>query len=200
MNLPNKLTVLRILMIPVFLVFMLLETIPHRYLLAAIVFGLASFTDFLDGYLARKRGLVSNFGKLMDPLADKLLVFSALICFIPINAAHAVLVFIILARELLVTSVRLIAAEQGRVIAADWWGKVKTVVQIVWILMVLFTYWLWSNVMLLFEPVVENSAPPSGVLGLLVLCDVLQIAVVILTLFSGWNYIWKNRDLFSDIG
>ena len=88
MNLPNKLTVLRILMIPVFLVFMLLETIPHRYLLAAIVFGLASFTDFLDGYLARKRGLVSNFGKLMDPLADKLLVFSALICFIPINAAH----------------------------------------------------------------------------------------------------------------
>lgn len=200
MNLPNKLTVLRILMIPVFLVFMLLETIPHRYLLAAIVFGLASFTDFLDGYLARKRGLVSNFGKLMDPLADKLLVFSALICFIPINAAHAVLVFIILARELLVTSVRLIAVEQGRVIAADWWGKVKTVVQIVWILMVLFTYWLWSNVMLLFEPVVENSAPPSGVLGLLVLCDVLQIAVVILTLFSGWNYIWKNRDLFSDIG
>ena len=129
MNLPNKLTVMRMALIPVFLVFMLVESIPHRYLIAAVIFAAASFTDYLDGHIARRDGLVTNFGKLMDPLADKLLVFSALVCFIELEMSSALIVFIILAREFLVTSVRLIAAEQGTVIAADIWGKMKTVSQ-----------------------------------------------------------------------
>ena len=133
MNLPNKLTVMRMALIPVFLVFMLVESIPHRYLIAAVIFAAASFTDYLDGHIARRDGLVTNFGKLMDPLADKLLVFSALVCFIDLEMSSALIVFIILAREFLVTSVRLIAAEQGTVIAADIWGKMKTVSQIIWV-------------------------------------------------------------------
>ena len=142
MNLPNKLTVMRMALIPVFLVFMLVESIPHRYLIAAVIFAAASFTDYLDGHIARRDGLVTNFGKLMDPLADKLLVFSALVCFIELEMSSALIVFIILAREFLVTSVRLIAAEQGTVIAADIWGKMKTVSQIIWVLVALIALWL----------------------------------------------------------
>ena len=142
MNLPNKLTVMRMALIPVFLVFMLAESIPHRYLIAAVIFAAASFTDYLDGHIARRDGLVTNFGKLMDPLADKLLVFSALVCFIDLEMSSALIVFIILAREFLVTSVRLIAAEQGTVIAADIWGKMKTVSQIIWVLVALIALWL----------------------------------------------------------
>lgn len=200
MNLPNRLTLIRILLIPVFLVFMALPTLPHRYLIAALIFAAASFTDYLDGHLARKMGLVTNFGKLMDPLADKLLVFSALICFIPMGAANPIIVFIILARELLVTSVRLIAAEQGRVIAADWWGKLKTVFQMLWVLTTLITWWLWDYEAVFFSQslVKGASAPAAPVMVLLGLCGILQVAVVLLTLCSGWNYFWKNRDLFSD--
>ena len=191
MNLPNKLTVMRMALIPVFLIFMLVDGIPGSYLLAAAVFGVASFTDYLDGHIARRDGLVTNFGKLMDPLADKLLVFSALICFIPKGRASTIGVFIILARELLVTSVRLIAAEQGRVIAADRWGKLKTVFQIIWVLCTLVSmWWVWQ---------ILPPSPDSYSL-LFLFCDVvLQLIVVVLTVLSGWNYIWKNRDLLSDI-
>ena len=182
MNLPNKLTVLRMALIPVFLVFLLVEGIPWRFLWAAVVFGAASFTDYLDGHIARSRGLVTNFGKLMDPLADKLLVFSALICF---------LVFVILARELLVTSVRLIAAEQGRVIAADRLGKLKTVTQIVWVLYALLAMWIQWELL----PPSPNSFSPAFLFGDVVL----QLVVVALTVVSGWNYVWKNRGLLSDI-
>ncbi|MEG1774803.1 MAG: CDP-diacylglycerol--glycerol-3-phosphate 3-phosphatidyltransferase, partial [Oscillospiraceae bacterium] len=134
MNLPNKLTMLRMALIPVFLVLMYAADLPGNYLLAATLFAGASFTDYLDGHIARRDGLVTNFGKLMDPLADKLLVFSALICFIGIGRASSIAVFVILARELLVTSLRLIAAEQGVVIAADRLGKLKTVFQMIWVL------------------------------------------------------------------
>lgn len=191
MNLPNKLTVLRMALIPVFLVFLLADGIPHAYLFAAAVFAAASFTDYLDGHIARRDGLVTNFGKLMDPLADKLLVFSALICFIPKGRASALAVFIILARELLVTSVRLIAAEQGRVIAADIWGKLKTVFQIIWVLYTLLAMWVtWS----LLPP-----SPESYSVWFFIGDVVLQAVVVLLTVLSGVNYVWKNRDLHSDV-
>lgn len=190
MNLPNKLTVLRMALIPVFLVFLLVRGIPHAYLLAAIVFAAASFTDYLDGHIARRDGLVTNFGKLMDPLADKLLVFSALICFIPKGRASALAVFIILARELLVTSVRLIAAEQGRVIAADIWGKMKTVCQLIWVLYILLAMWVSWNLL--------PPSPGSYSLGFFIGDVVLQSIVVLLTALSGVNYVWKNRDLLSD--
>lgn len=199
MNLPNKLTVMRMALIPVFLVFMLAESIPHRYLIAAVIFAAASFTDYLDGHIARRDGLVTNFGKLMDPLADKLLVFSALVCFIELEMSSALIVFIILAREFLVTSVRLIAAEQGTVIAADIWGKMKTVSQIVWVLIALTALWLEESWPLFMTVSPGASAPPAPVIFLIGLSFVIQTIVVILTVFSGFNYIWKNRSLLGDI-
>lgn len=199
MNLPNKLTVMRMALIPVFLVFMLAESIPHRYLIAAVIFAAASFTDYLDGHIARRDGLVTNFGKLMDPLADKLLVFSALVCFIELEMSSALIVFIILAREFLVTSVRLIAAEQGTVIAADIWGKMKTVSQIIWVLIALTALWLEESWPLFMTVSPGASAPPAPVIFLIGLSFVIQTIVVILTVFSGFNYIWKNRSLLGDI-
>ena len=199
MNLPNKLTVMRMELIPVFLVFMLAESVPHRYLIAAVIFAAASFTDYLDGHIARRDGLVTNFGKLMDPLADKLLVFSALVCFIELEMSSALIVFIILAREFLVTSVRLIAAEQGTVIAADIWGKMKTVSQIVWVLIALTALWLEESWPLFMTVSPGASAPPAPVIFLIGLSFVIQTIVVILTVFSGFNYIWKNRSLLGDI-
>lgn len=199
MNLPNKLTVMRMALIPVFLVFMLAESIPHRYLIAAVIFAAASFTDYLDGHIARRDGLVTNFGKLMDPLADKLLVFSALVCFIEFEMSSALIVFIILAREFLVTSVRLIAAEQGTVIAADIWGKMKTVSQIIWVLVALIALWLEESWPLFMTVSPGASAPPAPVIFLIGLSFVIQTIVVILTVFSGFNYIWKNRSLLGDI-
>lgn len=199
MNLPNKLTVMRMALIPVFLVFMLAESIPHRYLIAAVIFAAASFTDYLDGHIARRDGLVTNFGKLMDPLADKLLVFSALVCFIELEMSSALIVFIILAREFLVTSVRLIAAEQGTVIAADIWGKMKTVSQIIWVLIALIALWLEESWPLFMTVSPGASAPPAPVIFLIGLSFVIQTIVVILTVFSGFNYIWKNRSLLGDI-
>ena len=199
MNLPNKLTVMRMALIPVFLVLMLAESIPHRYLIAAVIFAAASFTDYLDGHIARRDGLVTNFGKLMDPLADKLLVFSALVCFIELEMSSALIVFIILAREFLVTSVRLIAAEQGTVIAADIWGKMKTVSQIIWVLVALIALWLEESWPLFMTVSPGASAPPAPVIFLIGLSFVIQTIVVILTVFSGFNYIWKNRSLLGDI-
>lgn len=126
MNTPNKLTMLRIFMIPVFMVCLMVIPKPLNYIIALAVFALASITDLIDGKLARKNNQITNFGKLMDPLADKLLVTSALICFIPMGLANVWAVFIIIAREFLVTSIRLVAAGSGKVVPANIWGKIKT--------------------------------------------------------------------------
>jgi CDP-diacylglycerol---glycerol-3-phosphate 3-phosphatidyltransferase len=131
MNTPNKLTMLRIFMVPVFMVFLMFSKIPFHMIFALAVFILASVTDLIDGRLARKRNQITNFGKLMDPLADKLLVTSALICFVGLGLTDVWAVVIIIAREFLVTSIRLIAAGSGKVIAASMWGKVKTNSQII---------------------------------------------------------------------
>ncbi|MBC8570896.1 CDP-diacylglycerol--glycerol-3-phosphate 3-phosphatidyltransferase [Zongyangia hominis] len=185
MNLPNKLTVLRVLMIPVFLVFLLLDAIPHNYLWALIVFILASLTDMLDGKIARKHGLVTDFGKFMDPLADKLLVNAALICFIEKGLVMAVLVFIIIAREFLVTSLRLIAAGKGTVIAADIWGKVKTVCQIIAVCLIMLLQEL------LYAGVLPQNFPVGAVNA------VSMWIVVVFTVLSGFNYLWKNRSCIA---
>ena len=119
MNLPNKLTILRIILVPFFVLFMLLsgDIFPHRNLVALAIFGIASYTDHLDGKIARRDHLITNFGKLMDPLADKIMVMSALICFVANGMTNTVFVLLIMVREFAVTSIRLIAVEQGRVIA-----------------------------------------------------------------------------------
>ena len=131
MNLPNKITIFRVCMIPVFLVFMLVPGIPYSNYIATAVFAIACASDALDGYIARKHNLVTNFGKFMDPLADKLLVCSALICFVELSYIPAWIVVIIIAREFIISGFRLIASDNGVVIAASYWGKFKTIAQMI---------------------------------------------------------------------
>ena len=139
MNLPNKLTVLRVIMIPFFVVMLMLDggaNQMYRYI-AAEIFIIASFTDFLDGSIARKYGLVTNFGKFMDPLADKLLVCSALICLIELGQLPAWMVLIIISREFIISGFRLVASDNGVVIAASYWGKWKTVFQMISVILLI---------------------------------------------------------------
>lgn len=133
MNLPNKLTILRVIMIPFFVLFLLLDggvNATYRYI-AAVIFIAASFTDFLDGKIARTYGLVTNFGKFMDPLADKLLVCAGLICFTALGQLSAWIVIVIISREFIISGFRLVASDNGVVIAASYWGKFKTVSQMI---------------------------------------------------------------------
>ena len=129
MNLPNKLTRFRVILIPFFLVFLLVPGIPAGNWIALGIFIVASLTDLLDGKIARKYNLVTNFGKFMDPLADKLLVCSAMICMIPLGKLQAWFVIVIIAREFIISGFRLVAADNDIVIAASYWGKFKTVSQ-----------------------------------------------------------------------
>lgn len=131
MNLPNKITLFRVAMIPFFVIFMVVPGISYGRYIAAGIFIIAAISDLLDGYIARKNNLITNFGKFMDPLADKLLVCSALICFVELKLMPAWIVIIIIAREFIISGFRLIASDNGVVIAASWWGKVKTNVQMV---------------------------------------------------------------------
>lgn len=131
MNLPNKITLARVCMIPVFLVFMLNTAIPYHNYIAAAVFIVAALSDMVDGYIARKYKLITNFGKFMDPLADKLLVSSALICFVQLHTIPAWIVIVIISREFIISGFRLIASDNGVVLAASWWGKIKTTVQMI---------------------------------------------------------------------
>ena len=138
MNTPNKLTVLRMILVPFFVAALLAgNSLPHHNLIAFILFAAASYTDHLDGKLARSRNLITTFGKFMDPLADKIMVISALVCFVSLDVANVWLVLLIIFREFMVTSVRLVAADSGVVVAANNWGKAKTVSQIAAILAVL---------------------------------------------------------------
>lgn len=141
MNLPNRLTVMRMILVP-FFVAALLYPFPHHFLAAFVLFAVASYTDHLDGKIARKRNLITNFGKFMDPLADKVMVLSAMVCLVSLDLADVWIVVLMLAREFMVTSIRLVAADRGRVIAANIWGKAKTVSQIIAILAVLLMQYL----------------------------------------------------------
>ena len=139
MNLPNKITVARMCMVPFFVVFMLVDTIPYNSYIAAAIFVIASATDALDGYIARKYELVSDFGKFMDPLADKLLVCSALICFAGMEQIPMPVwvVIVIISREFIISGFRLVASDAGIVIAAGYWGKIKTVVQMITVILLI---------------------------------------------------------------
>ena len=141
MNLPNKLTVLRVLMIPFFVLFALVDLVPGcSPYIAVAIFTIASLTDLLDGKIARKYNLVTDFGKFMDPLADKLLVCSALICLVSMDRLPAWMVIVIISREFIISGFRLVAAEQGVVIAASYWGKFKTVAQMVMVILLVFDF------------------------------------------------------------
>ena len=193
MNLPNKLTLTRIVLVPVFMIFVSLTSLdavangtfqPLYYLLAGIVFAAASFTDFLDGHLARKWNMVTDFGKFADPLADKLLTTVAFIYMMRDGVCSPVVLCIILAREFAVSGLRMVAAgaKDGKVIAANMWGKVKTVLQMLTILFYYFTVSLTGNV-----------------LG----ADCATIAhwlcwlVAAVTAISGIKYLWDNRSFIN---
>lgn len=187
MNLPNKLTMLRVILVPVFMVFAAFSrygTADYNQtfmLVAGIVFAVASITDFLDGYLARKYHLVTDFGKFMDPLADKCLTTAAFIYMVADGICSPVVLAIILFREFAVAGVRMIAAESGTVIAANMWGKVKTVLQMLTILFYYFAAALGG---------------PTDVMGVGLITQVLCWLVAAATVISGGIYLWQNRACF----
>ena len=197
MNLPNKLTVARIIMVPFFVVFLVNVTIPHHFLIAGLIFALASFTDLLDGKIARKRNLVTNFGKFLDPLADKILGISALVCFVNLGLAELWFVLIIIAREFMVTSIRLIAVNTGEVIAANIWGKAKTVSQMVAIVGILIMQYL--------QELINLSVMPSFTVGQFSSSTVFWFAGKVLvglstlfTIISVAIYFKQNWNLFKN--
>lgn len=179
MNLPNKLTLLRVVLIPVFVVLLLLEGGQNDTLriAALIVFCIASFTDFLDGQIARRNNLVTNFGKFMDPLADKLLVCSALICMIELGQLPSWYVITVIAREFIISGFRLVAADNGIVIAASWWGKFKTTFQMLTVILLILNIPALHTVTVI----------------------VAGIAFV-LTLVSLLDYIMKNHKVITEGG
>ena len=179
MNLPNRLTMMRVCMIPVIVALMMAGGRACG-LIAVLLFAAASFTDFLDGHIARSRGLVTDFGKFMDPLADKLLVMSALICLAQIGDVPGWMVIIILGREFIITGMRQVAAAQGIVIAAGTTGKIKTITQMIAIPLLLLNNWPFS--------LLSFNLPMDTIF--------LWIALV-MTVVSGTEYIVKNKQLFS---
>ena len=177
MNLPNKLTTLRVIMIPFFVFFLLWQNGENRTfrMIALALFIIASLTDLLDGKIARKYNLVTNFGKFMDPLADKLLVCSALICLIELNALPAWMVIIIISREFIISGFRLIASDNGAVIAASYWGKFKTTFQMV------------SVVLLILD-----------IPALAFVTTICVWIALLLTIVSLVDYIYKNHKILTE--
>lgn len=191
MNLPNKLTVLRILLVPFFVAALLID-FPLNNLVALALFGAASLTDMFDGKIARKRGLITDFGKFADPLADKILVISALLCFVQLSLCDCVAVIIVLFREFVVTSIRLIAAAKGKVIAANMWGKVKTVTQIIAIVCVL----VMQTVLDLGDLGVQLPAALPQIFT--VIGEVLIWISTFFAVISGVVYVAQNRQFISE--
>jgi len=173
-NLPNGLTMLRILLVPVLVVALLDET-PNGDLMAAIVFALASATDAMDGYIARARNAITSFGKLMDPIADKLLIIAALVALVSLDRLAAWVAMVIIARELTVTITRMQANQQGVVIAANWWGKSKTIVQVAAI----------------FFLIAVGEPAPAWVDGLV-------YGAVVITIVSGIDYFFGLRRVLRE--
>lgn len=179
MNLPNKLTVLRVIMVPFFVFFMLTDAggAANKWI-ALVIFCVASLTDMLDGKIARARNLVTNFGKFMDPLADKLLVCSAMICLIPSGKLEAWIVTVIIAREFIISGFRLVASDNGIVIAASYWGKFKTVSQMAMIIVLIADF--------------------GGVFDMI--GTVLIWVSLILTMISLIDYVAKNKQVLTQGG
>lgn len=175
MNLPNKLTIFRVILIPFFIIALLVPGIPAGNWIALAIFIVASLTDLLDGKIARKYNLVTNFGKFMDPLADKLLVCSALICLVELSRIPSWMVVIIIAREFTISGFRLIAADNGVVIAASYWGKFKTTFQMIAVCLMI-----------------------ANIPGLSLLTTVITWIAVILTVVSLVDYLVKNKDVMKE--
>ncbi len=176
LNLANKLTIVRILLVPIFMLFLMLE-IPFGDNIAAGIFILAALTDTLDGHIARSRNQITKFGKFMDPLADKLLVSAALISLVEMGKIPAWIVVVIIAREFAVTGLRVLAASEGITIAANWWGKIKTITQIIAIVSLLVNNYPFYKLGIPFDKLAVGLA-------------------VIFTIISGIDYFYINRKVF----
>lgn len=179
MNLPNILTILRVVMIPFFAAAFLIDGASEW--IALLIFILAAITDYLDGAIARKKNIVTDFGKLMDPLADKLMVMSAFICFTAVGLLHPAVTIIVMSREFLVTGLRMLATSKGKVIAADIWGKLKTVSQDAVIILIL----------------VQSAAGMTSGSPIGIAVHFCIWVMTILTLVSAVNYCVKNKDIFE---
>ena len=177
MNLPNKLTIFRVILIVPFVILMMLgNTVPMAKWIALLIFIVASLTDLLDGHIARKYNLVTNFGKFMDPLADKLLVCAAMICLVELARIPSWIVILIISREFIISGFRLIASDNGVVIAASYWGKFKTTFQMIMIcLMIANLGGIWATV-----------------------TNIIMWIALILTIVSLIDYLWKNKDVMKE--
>lgn len=211
MNLPNKLTVIRIAIVPFFVFFMCYDAVPYRFIWALALFIAASVTDMLDGKIARKRGIVTNFGKFLDPLADKILVAAALVCFVELRWTYSWVVVIILLREFAVSGVRLaaVSGDKRAVIPANIWGKVKTVFTLVAIIAILAMHILMtfgilvdSNAFVVTDAgtLVELEEAASGVavsIPVQIISDVLMYITAAITLVSGVKYLYDSREFID---
>ncbi|MEE1060939.1 MAG: CDP-diacylglycerol--glycerol-3-phosphate 3-phosphatidyltransferase [Ruminococcus sp.] len=197
MNLPNKLTLSRIILVPFFVAALLVE-FPFHWIAALLLFIIASITDLLDGKIARKRGLITDFGKFADPLADKILVTSALLCFLQLGLCDSIAIIIVLFREFTVTSIRLVAASKGEVVAANIWGKIKTVVQMIAIITILTmqSFLGLVNNFGLFGLSAEVIATMSDVFK--IIGFVLIWISTVLALISGIIYIVQNKKFIQE--
>lgn len=196
MNLPNKLTLSRIILVP-FFVASLLINFPFHTAVALVIFVVVTFTDMFDGKIARSRGLVTDFGKFADPLADKILVLSALLCFVQTGWCDCIAVIIVLFREFSVTSIRLVAASKGKVVAANIFGKIKTVTQLVAIIAILLMQFLIELFTVTSAFSVDTILYLQGIFTVVSLC--LIWISTIMALVSGVIYIVQNKQFIADM-
>lgn len=191
LNVPNQLTILRMIMTPIYLFLILWENLPHRFFIAAIVFSLAAITDAIDGKLARKNNQITNFGKLLDPIADKILTTSALLAFMAMGLCNVWIVMIVLTREFAIASIRMISASNGVVVPANMWGKVKTTAQMT-----------FTIIIMLLGEVYQYAEIRPGViipywLTLANISNALLWVTAVLTVISGVIYIKDSKNVID---
>ncbi|MBR5320523.1 MAG: CDP-diacylglycerol--glycerol-3-phosphate 3-phosphatidyltransferase [Clostridia bacterium] len=191
LNVPNILTIARIFITPIFLAVILMDTLPHKFLIACVIFSIASITDAVDGHLARKNNQITNFGKFLDPIADKILTTAALLAFMSMGLCNIWIVMLILTREFAIASVRMIAAAGGVVIPANVWGKIKTMSQMVFTILIMLLGEVWEILAntneVLFNKLPDLSLVSNGLLWI----------TAILTVVSGWIYLNDSKKIID---
>ena len=191
LNVPNLLTIARIFITPIFLAVILMDTLPHRFLIACVIFSIGSITDAIDGHLARKNNEITNFGKFLDPIADKILTTSALLAFMSMGLCNIWIVMLVLTREFAIASVRMIAAAGGVVIPANIWGKIKTVSQMSFTILIMLLGETWEIISntnkVLFEKMPDLSLVSNGLLWI----------TAILTVVSGVIYLNDSKKIID---
>ena len=191
LNTPNKLTVARILITPVYLALILWASLPHRFLIATLVYSIAAITDAIDGKLARKNNQITNFGKLLDPIADKILTTSALLAFMQLGLCNIWIVMIVLTREFTVASIRMIAAADGVVIPANIWGKLKTVSQMTFTIVIMLLGEVYS-ILAAYNSVWYGKMP-----ALALISNILLWITAVLTVVSGVIYVIDSKKVID---